>query len=123
MLIPALRGTILTASLAMQATPGSSGVPATPSETPTAQPRQDEIVIGQKAFDRLFVAVEAQSAQPSTPARQAPDQTSPDLPTTTIECGLVVIRPDPVVDSRMILRAPTEVDFKIRRIEPPVCKQ
>jgi hypothetical protein len=76
-------------------------------------------------FSRLF----QEPAIPQTPPeRQAPPDPDPGLKTPAdqarVVCGLRVIPVDPTVDPKMRIAVPdTGIDYKIRRIQPPVCKE
>ena len=95
-----------------QPAPSPGPVPPNPSTSAPSIP-------GDKAFSRLFTV----PALPQNPdGRPIIVELPEQKPAPKIVCGMVVIRADPNVDPRFVIRAPANTSgFKIRRIEPPAC--
>jgi hypothetical protein len=76
---------------------------------------------GGNAFGRLQFTLTEPPQNPdrdSIVAVPVPDQ----KPASKVVCGMVVIRADPEVDPKFVVRAPVDTSaYKIRRIQPQVC--
>lgn len=80
---------------------------------PVVRPRE------RNPYAKLFVTADAKKGQ-VTPAPGAPAGRV-NHPTPKTICGLTVLEANPDIDRRMIVPAPSG-DFKIRRLEPTICR-
>ncbi len=85
-------------------------VPLVPGSTEPTQPSAP--------FQKLFTT-SANEARRQEHQRQAIEQSAPK-----IVCGMVVLRADPAVDPKMIVRPPVSTTtMHIRKIPPPACAE
>ena len=108
---PALRGGVLVVPSQTQ-----QSAPPAPDRAPASQLSQDSPPTKETKdpYARLFTELSA--------ARQA--VSTQGAGNTKVLCGLTLVEVDPNIDPKIIVPAkPSDVDHKIRRISPTVCRK
>jgi hypothetical protein len=111
----------------------STQAAATQPQVPSAKPDEPSVMTPpatppsrKDPFGRLFRDPNIPQTPPEWHQPQAAPHVRPqdagETPKPRVVCGLRIIPLDPSVDPKMRIPVPdTGVDFKIRRLNPPVC--
>ena len=122
--MPALvRITVVLAMLgaASAVTPAQNRTPTPPDFQPHKPGEDGRAQALRKASENLFKAqqdLQRARPEPHQPATAQPTEAAqPGQP----DCAIKVFRADPSIDPKIVIRAPENIDFKIRRLPTP-CK-